>query len=316
MRFFHGTNIDFIGKRNLFFLISALAFLITVIGAFYYKIEYGIDFVGGTEVAIKFYDDIHTDKIRNSIDKAGLTGSEIKSFGEDNQFLIRIKKSGNVQEMVTNALTNDFPNQKFDIIKVDKIGPKVGAELRNQAFIAIILSIIAMLIYLAFRFEFLFGLGAIIALTHDVAITFCAIIILNKITGINLEFNQSILAALLTVVGYSVNDTVIIFDRIRENREIHKGMALVKLFNLSVNETLSRTVNTVTTVLITLVVMTIFGGPVIQGFAFTMALGIIFGTYSSVYVASSFVIWYLQKVKKVDVEGAMSKKEAAALLKT
>lgn len=315
MRFFHGTNIDFIHKRNFFFFISALILVITIIGALYFKIDYGIDFVGGTEIAIQFDNQVPTDKIRNIIDKSGLVGSEIKSFGEENQLLIRVKESGNIQEIITSAFEKDLPGEKFTMLKVDKIGPKIGAELRNQAFIAIILAIIAMLIYIAFRFEFIFGLGAIIALTHDVAITFCTIIILNKITPINLEFNQSILAALLTVVGYSVNDTVIIFDRIRENREVHKGMALVKLFNLSVNETLSRTVNTVATVLITLITMTILGGPVIQGFAFTMAIGIIFGTYSSVYVASSFVIWYLEKIKKVDVEGSLSKKEASAVLK-
>jgi len=158
----------------------------------------------------------------------------------------------------------------------------------------------AMLLYIGFRFEFIYGLGAIIALLHDVLFTIAIVVCVHHLGWINLEFSSTILAAMLTVVGFSVNDTVIVFDRIRENLERHKGMNFMKLVNMSVNETLSRTINTVLTVVLVLLAMVVLSGPVLEGFAFTMLIGIIVGTYSSIYIASSFVIWYLEKVKKVD----------------
>ncbi len=169
-----------------------------------------------------------------------------------------------------------------------------------------------MLIYIGLRFEFTFGLGAIIALVHDVIFTLGMIVIFDKLGIINLEINQGIVAALLTVVGYSVNDTVIIFDRIRENREKHKGIPFAKIANLSINETLSRTIITVLTVLIVLLVMDFFSGPVLQGFAFTMTVGVIVGTYSSIYIATSFVLWYMKKVKKINIEEDIAKQTVAA----
>jgi preprotein translocase SecF subunit len=264
-------------------------------------VEYGIDFLGGMEIAIRIDKPIHTDQLRKIIDQV-VKDAEIKSFGRDNQYLIRIKESTGESKKVIEELKKNFNQGELTILKEDTIGPKIGKELRGQAIIAVILAIIAMLIYIAFRFEFIYGLGAIIALIHDVIFTFSIINVVQHFGWINLEFNQQILAALLTVVGYSVNDTVIIFDRIRENKVKHKGMNFVKMINLSINETLSRTVNTVLTVVLVLLTMVVLAGPVLQGFAFTMLIGIIIGTYSSTYIASSFVIWYLEKVKKVVFE--------------
>eukprot|EP01107_Rhizomastix_libera_P007829 TRINITY_DN22859_c0_g1_i1.p2 TRINITY_DN22859_c0_g1~~TRINITY_DN22859_c0_g1_i1.p2 ORF type:complete len:315 (-),score=-39.65 TRINITY_DN22859_c0_g1_i1:290-1234(-) len=302
MRYFHDTNINFLGARKIFVWFSLALIVLGIAVTAITGIEYGIDFQGGTEMAISFNKKIETDQIRTGLAKSGLEGLEIKSYGKENQFLFRSKETEKAQVILMEHLHKAFPNENIQILKIDKIGPKIGSELRNQAFLAVILSVIAILLYVSFRFEFVFGLGAIIALVHDVIITFTLSVIFNKLGILSLEVDQQVLAAMLTVVGFSINDTVIIFDRIRENREKHKGMNLIKLTNLSINETLSRTVNTVSTVLLTLLALQFFGGPVLQSFSFIMILGIVFGTYSSVYIASAFVIWYYENVRKMDLE--------------
>lgn len=302
MRFFVNPNIDFLSKRKMFVILSAALIVFGVILTAIEGVEYGIDFEGGTEIAVETKTPVATDLLRSTVANAGLAGVEIKSFGGDNQYLIRVKDSENAPSIVTEALVKAMPDQNVNILKVDKIGPKIGSELRGQAFIAVFVAVIAMMIYIAFRFEFLFGIGAIVALVHDVVLTFTIAVTLNKLGIIDLEVNQSILAAMLTVVGYSVNQTVVIFDRIRENKERHKGMNFIKLANLSINETMSRTVNTVGTTLLALFALFFLGGPVLQGFALVMILGILLGTYSSIYISSAFVIWYMEKVKKIDLE--------------
>ncbi len=311
MQLFDKTNIDFVSPRKIFVIISAAIIIFGIIFAFIVPPEFGIDYTGGAEVAVKFEKNISTEQVRSIITSSGLKNPEIKSFGAENEFLIRVKEFGDVQVKIQEALSKAEGN-KFQILKVDKIGAKIGGEMRRNAFIAIILAVIAMLIYIGFRFEFNFGIGAVIALVHDVLVTTTVIIVFNYLGIMDLEINQSIIAALLTVVGYSVNDTVIIFDRIRENKEIHKGMNLLKLVNLSINETLSRTIITVLTVLFALGALLIFGGPVLQGFAFTMFVGTIVGTYSSIYIASNFVIWYIEKVKKQNLEAGWQEEKVKA----
>ncbi|TAL66897.1 MAG: protein translocase subunit SecF [Bacteroidetes bacterium] len=308
MQFFHGTNIDFVGKRKFFVTLSTLINIAGILAIIFMGIEFGIDFEGGTEIAYQFSKPVHADAIRNAVDKIGIKGGEIKSFGKENQFLVRVKETDNAQVKITEAFNKYLPEYKATVLKVDKIGPKIGKELRGQAFLAVIISIIAIMLYIAFRFEFTYGFGAVIALIHDVILTFLVVIIVNKLGWIDLEFNQSILAAMLTVVGFSVNDTVIIFDRIRENKDKMKGTPFLKLVNVSVNETLSRTINTVLTVVLVLLTIVLLGGPVLQGFAFTMLIGIITGTYSSIYIASVFVLWYLHTVKKVQIDYEPDKK--------
>ncbi|MFN3306528.1 MAG: protein translocase subunit SecF [Candidatus Kapaibacteriota bacterium] len=302
MQFFKKTNIDFIGKRKLFFIISSILIGFSILLVLIFGFRFGIDFTGGTEIAFKVEKDISIDQLRTTLTNSKILPDEIKSYGEKNQFLLRFKEVGEDATKVETALLGTLRDYSVQILKKDTIGPKIGKELRFQAFIAVLLSIIAMLIYIGLRFEFTFGLGAIIALIHDVIFTLGMIVLFDKLGIINLEINQGIIAALLTVVGYSVNDTVIIFDRIRENREKHKGIPFAKIANLSINETLSRTVITVLTVLIVLVVMVFFSGPVLQGFAFTMTIGIIVGTYSSIFVATSFVLWFMKKIKKLAVD--------------
>lgn len=320
MEFFHNTNIDFIGQRTKFFILSLVVTVAGLVVAFAMGIQYGIDFEGGTEIAVQFSKTTDPGAIRSAIESAGYEGSEIKSYGKQNQYLIRVMnadeaETGAAQNVgatstsneLVNKLKSSFPDEEVTLLKSEKVGPKVGAELRQQALIAVVLSIIAIMIYVAFRFEFIYGVAAIIALIHDVLVAFAAVVICNNLGLLNgLEINQNMIAAFLTVVGFSINDTVIIFDRIRENRELHKNMALIPLMNMSINETLSRTINTVMTVVLVLLTMVVLGGEVLSGFSFAMLIGIVTGAYSSIYIASSFVIWYLEKVKKVNVHGAVT----------
>lgn len=319
MEFFHNTNIDFIGQRTKFFILSVIVTVAGLVVAFAMGVQFGIDFEGGTEIAVQFSKTTDPGAIRSALDNIGYEGSEIKSYGKQNQYLIRVRNaeeqgtegtsviadaSSTSNELMT-KLKSSFPDEDVQLLKSEKVGPKVGAELRQQALIAVVLSIIAIMIYVAFRFEFIYGLAAIIALVHDVLVAFAAVVICNNLGLLNgLEINQNMIAAFLTVIGFSINDTVIIFDRIRENRELHKNMALIPLMNMSINETLSRTINTVTTVVLVLLTMVLLGGEVLAGFSFAMLVGIVTGAYSSIYIASSFVIWYMEKVKKVNVHGA------------
>lgn len=320
MRFFHNTNINFVGSRNLFFYVSAIVIVAGLLSVFILKPVFGIDFEGGSEVTVEFSDRVQTEDIRAAIEKE-FPGSEIKTYGYiSDQYLIRIKETEDPAEKLSEALKQAFPDQfhmneegyENSITEVDKIGPKIGKELRTDAIIAVLVSVLVILIYIAFRFEFNFGLGAIVALVHDVIFTFSVIVVAHHVGLINLEINQAILAAMLTVIGYSINDTVIIFDRIRENNDKLKGMSFTKLVNQSINETLSRTIITLLTSLLVVITIIFAGGPVLQGFAFTLFIGIITGTYSSIYIASSFVIWYLDKVKKVDVEKSIASKKMAS----
>jgi preprotein translocase subunit SecF len=307
MQFFSKTNINFVGQRKFFFLMSLTIIIVGLAATFILKPELGIDFTGGTEIAVDFKKAIKTEAIRDAFEKSGFKGSEIKSYGEDNQFLIRIKQTAEAEKIINNTLRANFPNYTIEVLKVDQIGPKIGKELGLQAVLAVLLSVVAILLYIAFRFEFVFGLGAVVALIHDVLVTFTLIVVTHHLGLIDLEINQSIVAGMLTVVGYSINDTVIIFDRIRENRERFKGYDFIKMTNQSINETFSRTVNTVTTTLLVLITIVAMGGPVLQGFAFTMTIGIITGTYSSIYIASSFVIWFMKKVKKQEMKDFVGK---------
>lgn len=305
MEFFSRANIDFLGKRRFFLLFSLVLSIVGLLTTAVLGLEYGIDFEGGTEIAVQIQPPPDVSDIRAAIGAAGFHGAEIKSYGRPNQFLIRVKGASGQTESVAailSTLEKRFPNRQVTLLKSDRVGPKIGTEMRLNALLAVVLSIIAILIYVAFRFEFVYGLGATVALVHDVIIAISAIAIVHHVGLLRIEVNQSVLAALLTVVGFSINDTVIIFDRIRENRERHKGMNLIKLMNMSINETLSRTISTVVTVVLVLLALLFLGGEVLQGFAFTMLVGILTGTYSSIYIASAFVIWFLEKVRKVDLE--------------
>ncbi len=309
MQFYKKTNIDFIKSRFLFFGISVGSLIAGLLMIFIVGINFGIDFVGGTEIQFSFNNNVEITKIREVIEKnPDFEGAEIKSFGKTNQFIVRVKENNSndskVSIKIMQALEAGFPNYKISKLGENTIGPKVGKEMRISAAIAVVLSVIAILLYVAFRFEWKYGLGAIIGLVHDVIFTFGFTLFIGKLGLINLQFDQTMLAALLTVIGYSINDTVVIFDRIRENKELHKGMPIKQMINMSLNETLSRTINTGLSVIVVLAIMVFTAGPVLQGFAFTMLIGIIVGTYSSVYVSSSYVIWVTERNNTLKLDKA------------
>ena len=312
MRFFHDTKINFVGKRQIFFFVSAVVLVVGILSITILGVDFGIDFEGGTEIAVRFDKEVSTEELRSQIVAAGIDGAEIKSYGKDNQFLIRAKLTQDAAQTIRKTLNSGFKGYEVTILKEDIIGPRIGGELRNDMYIAVFLSVLAILAYVAFRFQFVYGLGAVVALIHDVIVTFSFLVIFHNLGIMNLEVNQTILAGMLTVIGFSINDTVIIFDRIRENRDKTKSsLNFIKMVNTSINETLSRTVNTVGTILLVLVPLVFIGGPVLEGFALTMLIGVITGTYSSIFIASSFVIWYLEKVKKIKMDSEISKDDNA-----
>jgi preprotein translocase subunit SecF len=299
MRFFGKTSIDFMGKRKLWYTVSASMLVIGMVALAIRGLEYGIDFLGGTELIVQFSQPVSISEVRSAMDHVGMGKAEIKTFGSDRDILLRTAEQGTgstVSEKMQSALKSSFPNNPYTILKEDKIGPKIGAELRRNALYAVLASIIAIGVYVGFRFKFVYGVGAVAALAHDVLVTLGLISLFNGF--LNLEINQNMIAAFLTLVGLSVNDTVVIFDRIRENQKIFKSMNLTDLMNKSLNETLSRTIITSGLIFLVLAVLLILGGEVTRGFAFALTIGIITGTYSSIYVASAVVLdWTIFRKK-------------------
>ena len=301
MRFFGKTNIDFMGKRRILYAVSATVIGLGMLSLLFKGVNYGIDFLGGTEIVVRFQNNVEVGDIRTAMDKAGFTKAEIKTFGSDRDMLIRTPDQGEgnvVGDRIRSGLQVQFPANPFIVQKEDKIGPKIGAELRRDAIYAVLASLVAILLYLGFRFKFLWAAGAVTARFHDVLLTLGLVSIFDGlIPHLNLEFNQTMVAAFLTLVGLSNNDTVVIFDRIRENQKLFKSMDLVALINMSVNQVLSRTIITSGTVFVVLSVLLVFGGEVTRGFAFASLVGIVTGTYSSIYIASALVVEVVTKTK-------------------
>lgn len=284
------------GTRKIWYSLSGLIILAGIIGMFTRGISFGIDFLGGTEVLVRFENAPEIGTVRNAVQNAGFASSEIKSFGNPYDILIRTPEQGKgavVLDLIRENLKKELPNNPFVILKEDKIGPKIGAELRKNAIYAVVSALAIILIYIGFRFKFIYGVAGVIALFHDALTTLGVIVLLNGLSPhLNLEIDQNIMAAFLTLVGFSINDTVVIFDRIRENLLVHKTEDLSTIMNRSINETLSRTLITNGTVFVVLLVLVIFGGEVNRGFAFTFFIGSILGTYSTIYVASAIVLDY------------------------
>lgn len=294
MRFLHNVNIDFLTKRKWFYLLSITVIVIGFSVFLIKGIPLGIDFKGGTELLVRFDKPIEIQDVREAMDKSGLGGSEIKTMGDVRDILIKTAQEGEgttVADKIKEGLKNSFPDNNFEVLRIDKVGPKIGKELRMSAIYATIFSLIAILIYLAFRFEFIFAVGAVVGLFHDVLLTIGMVSIFSALfPALNLELSQNMVAAFLTLIGYSVNDTVIVFDRIRENIKLYKNEDIMKVMNKSINATLSRTIITSGIVFITVLILFIFGGEVNRSFAFTFLIGVITGTYSSIYTSSALVV--------------------------
>jgi len=371
MKVFENLNIDFISKRKIAYVISGTLILLGLLSLAVRGLEYGIDFKGGTDIALKFDKPIDIAEARSNLSKLDLGNIEVKTFGDDTGILLRTELQSvpanvynevigeinsailtiaadsivsisdsssnavtftftdvNVANQVESKLQNDgyqtsrlddnniivrvgiadwvvgelkskIPNNNFEILKEDHVGPKIGSELKQDSVISVILALLGILIYLGFRFKFIFAFGGVVALFHDVLITLGLFSILKGLVpGLNLEISITVVAAFLTLVGYSINDTVIVFDRIRENIKIHKTASIEDNINIAINSTMRRTVITSLTTLFTSAVLLIFGGEVLSGFAFALTFGIIIGTYSSIFVASPIIYEYVQRTKK------------------
>ncbi|MDR0454318.1 MAG: protein translocase subunit SecF [Deferribacteraceae bacterium] len=285
-----GTKINFTGAKNQFFAFSLVIMAVCIFFVVNKGFNLGIDFAGGTVIQVRFANPVPLDDIREGL-KPVINGDfAIQNFGEPNEVLVRIVEHGGIglQELSDNIkaqLEMKFAGESPAIQRIEQVGPQVGEDLRRKAFLAIIYSTIGILAYVAFRFELLFAIGAILSLIHDIVITLGFYSIAGK------EFNLTVMAAVLTVAGYSLNDTIVIFDRIREKIKTGKlnEHTWQEITNMSINETLSRTVLTSALTFIAVLCLYIFGGEVINGFALVMMAGIVIGTYSSIGIAAMFV---------------------------
>ena len=279
--------INFNKFYKLFNLISLSLVVVSVLLLFFKGLNFGVDFKGGTLIELRSSDkNINVTSLRQSFNKMNLGDFNVKKFGNENDFLIKIEKkdtSANAIEIIKKDLTSSLGGS-FNFRRVENVGPKVSSELLKSGIIAIALSLAAMLFYIWIRFEWQFSLGAILALFHDVIIT------LGLFSLFSLEINLSIVAAVLTIVGYSMNDTVVIYDRVRENLRKFSDIKIYELTNISINETLSRTIITSATTLLALVSIYLFGGEILKGFSLAMIMGVIFGTYSSIYIANPILV--------------------------
>ena len=291
-------NIDFSAKFKLANILSLFIFIISILFILFKGLNYGIDFKGGTLIELRSNNtNVNISEIRASLNSMNLGDVNVKEFGKKGDYLIKVEaKAGNNNELIPEikkTLINNL-NAEINFRRVENVGPKVSSELLQSGIIAISLSLAAMLFYIWIRFEWQFSIGSIVALFHDVIITIGIFSILS------LEINLSIIAAVLTIVGYSMNDTVVIYDRIRENLNKHTQLNISETANLSINETLSRTIITSVTTLLALLSIYILGGEILRGFSFAMILGVLIGTYSSIFVAAPVLKFFKVSYKTLE----------------
>ncbi|HAM39045.1 MAG TPA: protein translocase subunit SecF [Elusimicrobia bacterium] len=283
---FKKTNFDFVGKRKPFFIISGALLLISVFSIFFHKgLNFGIDFSGGTLIQLKFNQSIKLADIRNILSNNGIA-AELQDFPQQHSVIIRIKKGTDegITQKIQDIFVKELPQNPFELERAEYVGPTIGKHLINQAFFALFWSFVGIIIYVAFRFKSgIWGVAGVLALVHDVFITIGLFSILNR------EISITIVAALLTLAGYSINDTIVIFDRMRENIRLYRKESLFDLINRSVNETLSRTIITSLTVFLVLTSLFFLGGEVIHDFALALLFGVIIGSYSTIFVAAPIV---------------------------
>jgi preprotein translocase subunit SecF len=288
-----GTNFDFVGYRFYAVTASFVVILLGVVSLWIRGVNYGIDFAGGTLLHVRFAKPVEINDIREALESIAAKDVMVQDFGGagKQEFIIRMLESDpelkrGLTEQISKALTERFQGKSdFEVLRVETVGPRVGKDLRQRAVWAVLAATVAMGIYIAIRFEPRFGVGAAVALLHDVMVAVTALSLSR------MEFDLTTVAALLTIVGYSVNDTVIVSDRIRENMRKNRREPLASVMNRSINETLSRTILTGGTVLLVVLALYFLGGEIIHGFAFTLLVGVIVGTYSSIYVASPIVLY-------------------------
>ncbi|MGV6827087.1 MAG: protein translocase subunit SecF [bacterium] len=299
-------NIDFMGKRKLAMIFSSVIILVAVFSIIGRGLNFGIDFTGGTLIEVGYPQAIAPADVRNTLNENGFEGASVQLFGSDRDILIRLapkegQKSSELSDQVFSALKADAEGS-IDLRRVEFVGPQIGDELTEDGGLAVLVSLMAILIYVGLRFEWRFAVGSVIALVHDVLFT------VGLFSILQLEFDLPVLAAVLAVIGYSLNDTIVVYDRIRENfRKMRKGTP-EEITNRSLNMTLSRTLMTSVTTMLVLIALFFLGGEIIRGFALALIVGVLVGTYSSIYVASSSVLMLgvskadLMQVQKEGVE--------------
>ena len=299
MEFFRGANIDWLGKKWLFLgfsLIFSVAGILSL--AFWHHLPLGVDFTGGTQVTVHFDAPPNEDHIRQAIDRAGIRDARIQRISgapgqTSNNEIVSLPMSSaedtahdQGRSAVENALKENYHDSTFSVQQVDIVGPTAGKQLVSQARLAVIYSLIGMLVYLWFRFELIYGVAAVVAVFHDTLITIGAFSLTNQ------EISLTVIAAILTLIGYSMNDTIVVFDRIRENLALNRREKLADVVNRSINQTLSRTVLTSGLTFLTVLCLYLFGGEVLHGFSFALVVGILIGTYSSIAVAAPMLVAY------------------------
>lgn len=304
MEFFHSVNVDWLGKK-WYFLAFSLIFSISGIIAMAYNwvhigspVPLGVDFRGGTQVQLQFKQHPDLTQIRQAIDAAGVKNASISTYGEanSNEVLISLPRATNENALdtgrdeVENALRAHYSSNSFAERSVQVVGKTVGTILQRQAALATLYSMLGMLVYLWFRFQLIYGVAAVVACFHDTLITVGAFSLASFFPGSDLELSLTVIAAILTLVGYSMNDTIVVFDRIRENLRLTRREPLDVLVNRSINQTLSRTVLTSGLTFLTVLSLLVFGGQVLRGFSFALVVGILIGTYSSIAVASPMLV--------------------------
>ena len=284
------SNIDFVGKRKMWIGLSIAMILATFVLFFTKGLNYGIDFTGGAEVKVKIPATWDTGKLRDALEKGKITGVKILQLGDakDSEYMIRAQEEGKdlnqVVKQIQTSLSSELKEGEFEVKSADIVGPSAGGLLRKNGFLAMFYALLGILLYVAIRFDFRYAPGAVLALFHDSIIVIGIFIITQK------EFDLTVLAAVLALVGYSNNDTIIVYDRVRETQKANSSWSIEKIVNVSVNQTLGRTIMTSLATFVSVFALWMFGGHVLEPFAFTLIIGIVVGTYSSIFIASSMVI--------------------------
>jgi preprotein translocase subunit SecF len=289
------VNIDFLGKRKLAGMISGAVILAGLVSILLHGGPlYSIDFEGGTEIQVLFTESTSVESVREVLAEIGYGDATIRGFGNEDEFLIHVKTSTKSEEQVNTireALAS-IHGGSYEIRRLETVGPKIGKELKGDMISAVLIAMAGIVIYISIRFQFMYAIGALVALTHDVLIT------LGLFSLLNMEISLSVLAAFLFIVGYSLNDTIVVFDRVRENAKEKRHDTFMSVINLSLNQTLNRTVITSVTTLTVVLILLFFGGEVIKPFAFALTVGLIVGTYSSIFVASPVVLAWDENQKR------------------
>ena len=289
------VNIDFLGKRKLAGMISGAIILAGLVSIVLHGGPlYSIDFEGGTEIQVLFTESTSVESVRGALTEIGYGDAMIRGFGNDDEFLIHVKTATQSEEQVNTireALAS-IHGGSYEVRRLETVGPKIGKELRGDMISAVLIAMAGIVIYISIRFQFMYAIGALVALTHDVLIT------LGLFSLLNMEISLSVLAAFLFIVGYSLNDTIVVFDRVRENAKEKRHDSFLSVINLSLNQTLNRTVITSLTTLTVVLILLFFGGEVIKPFAFALTVGLVVGTYSSIFVAAPVVLAWDENQKK------------------